>query len=344
MLELVRVSKHFSGIPAVDDVTFSARPGQVTGYLGPNGSGKSTTMKMITGLIEMTFGQISFQGKLIQEDLIAYKRRMGYVPEEPYLYTHLSGAEYLTMVAQLRNLPVRASSERIDGLLRLLSLYDDRHASISGYSKGMRQKVLIAAALLHNPELILLDEPFSGLDVASALVLRSLIQELAARGKVVLFSSHELDTVERICSRVVILHRGKLVADDTIERLRYPHGTAHARRHLFAARRRAGHRCDGPSDRGPDPCISFAQTRPPPAASVSRPLRQFLLRIIDLESLVHPGRHPAVPRTVRRRPHHVQPASGSRRILECRTTPGTALRRLHLWARLERRTVPHFTT
>ena len=95
MLELVRVSKHFSGIPAVDDVTFSARPGQVTGYLGPNGSGKSTTMKMITGLIEMTFGQISFQGKLIQEDLIAYKRRMGYVPEEPYLYTHLSGAEYL---------------------------------------------------------------------------------------------------------------------------------------------------------------------------------------------------------------------------------------------------------
>jgi ABC-2 type transport system ATP-binding protein len=104
--------------------------------------------------------------------------------------------------------------------LRLLSLYDDRHASISGYSKGMRQKVLIAAALMHNPELILLDEPFSGLDVASALVLRSLIQELAVRGKVVLFSSHELDTVERVCSRVVILHRGKLVADDTIEHLR----------------------------------------------------------------------------------------------------------------------------
>ena len=124
------------------------------------------------------------------------------------------------MVAQLRDLPARKSSERIDGLLRLLSLHEDRHASISGYSKGMRQKILIAAALLHNPDLVLLDEPFSGLDVASALVLRSLIQELANRGKVVLFSSHELDTVERICSRVVILHRGKLVADDTIERLR----------------------------------------------------------------------------------------------------------------------------
>lgn len=220
MLELRNVSKHFSGIPAVDDVSFSARPGEVTGYLGPNGSGKSTTMKMITGLIEMTSGQILFQGKRIQDDLIAYKRQMGYVPEEPYLYNHLSAAEYLTMVAQLRDLPARESSSRIDGLLRMFSLYDDRHAAISGYSKGMRQKVLLAAALMHNPELVLLDEPFSGLDVGSALVLRSLIQELAARGKVVLFSSHELDTVERISARVVILHHGRIVANDSVEHLR----------------------------------------------------------------------------------------------------------------------------
>jgi len=220
LLELRRVTKTFSGIAAVDDISFCARPGEVTGYLGPNGSGKSTTMKMVTGLIEITMGRIFFQGQLIQDDLIAYKRRMGYVPEEPYLYTHLSGVEYLIMVSQLRNLPRQESSDRIDGLLRLLSLYDDRHASISGYSKGMRQKVLIIAALLHNPELILLDEPFSGLDVGSSLVLRSLIQELAARGKVVLFSSHELDTVERVCSRVVILHRGKIVADDSIAHLR----------------------------------------------------------------------------------------------------------------------------
>src|SRR5581483_6132981 len=204
MLELRHVSKSFSGIAAVDDVTFTARPGEVTGYLGPNGSGKSTTMKMITGLIEMTSGQILFDGNPIDGDLIAYKRRMGYVPEEPHLYNHLSGAEYLTMVADLRGLPVRQASQRIDGLLRLLSLYDHRHASISGYSKGMRQKVLIAAALLHNPDLVLLDEPFSGLDVGSALVLRGLITELASRGKVVLFSSHELDTVERISNRVVI--------------------------------------------------------------------------------------------------------------------------------------------
>jgi ABC-2 type transport system ATP-binding protein len=220
MLELRHVTKRFSGIPAVGDVSFSAQPGEVTGYLGPNGSGKSTTMKMITGLIEVTLGHIFFEGKPIQDDLIGFKRRMGYVPEEPYLYNHVSAVEYLTMVAQLRDLPATQSSDCIDGLLVSLSLHDDRHASISGYSKGMRQKVLIAAALMHNPDLILLDEPFSGLDVGTALVLRSLIQELAARGKVVLFSSHELDTVERVCSHVVILHRGKVVADDSIERLR----------------------------------------------------------------------------------------------------------------------------
>jgi len=220
VLELRRVSKRFAGIPAVDHVSFTARPGEVTGYLGPNGSGKSTTMKMITGLIERSGGEILFDGRPIEEDLIGYKRRMGYVPEEPYLYTHLSGVEYLTMVAELRGLPERRSREQIEALLRLLSLYDDRQASISGYSKGMRQKVLIIAALLHNPELVLLDEPFSGLDVGSALVLRSLIQELAARGKTVLFSSHELDTVERVSQRVVILHKGKIVADDSIANLR----------------------------------------------------------------------------------------------------------------------------
>ena len=219
MLELRKVCKSYSSIPAVENVSFSAHRGEVTGYLGANGSGKSTTMKMITGLIERDSGEILFEDKPIEENLMAYKRRMGYVPEEPHLYTHLSGLEYLDMVAQLRDLPVRAAAERIDGLLHLLSLHGDRDLSISSYSKGMRQKVLLAAALLHNPDLILLDEPFSGLDVGSALILRSLIQELATRGKVILFSSHELETVQRICSHVIILHRGHIVADDSIERL-----------------------------------------------------------------------------------------------------------------------------
>ncbi|MEA2262288.1 MAG: type transport system ATP-binding protein [Acidobacteriaceae bacterium] len=220
MLEVRHLRKRYSGIPAVEDVSFVARAGEVTGYLGANGSGKSTTMKMATGLIEPTSGQILFEGQPIKTDPMAYRQRLGYVPEEPHLYTHLSGMEYLVMVAELRDMERSCASARIHGLLRLFGIHGDRDVAMSSYSKGMRQKILLSAALMHNPDLILLDEPFSGLDVGSSLILRSLIKELAARGKIVLFSSHELETVERLCSHVVILHRGKVVADDSIERLR----------------------------------------------------------------------------------------------------------------------------
>jgi len=220
MLELRGVTKFYSGIPAVEDVSFVAYPGGVTGYLGPNGSGKSTTLRMVAGLIEPSEGEILFHGEPIQRNRIAYKQRLGYVPEEPHLYPHLTGSEYLEMVGQLRGLPERQLAEKTDAFLRLLALYEDRYVPISSYSKGMRQKVLLAAALLHNPEIVLLDEPFSGLDVNSALVLRNVIRELAVRGKVVLFSSHELETVERVSSHVVILHKGRVVANDSIEQLR----------------------------------------------------------------------------------------------------------------------------
>jgi ABC-2 type transport system ATP-binding protein len=220
MLELRNVCKTFNRIEAVDQVSFSARAGEITGYLGPNGSGKTTTMKMLAGLMQPTSGTILFNGQPVAADLNRHKERMGYVPEEPHLYGHLSGLECLIMVGQLRNLPSKLALDRIAGLLQRFSLHADRYVPISNYSKGMRQKVLLSAALLHNPDLLLLDEPFSGLDVGTGLVLRSLIQELAARGKVILFSSHELETVERVCERVVILHRGKVVADDSIDRLR----------------------------------------------------------------------------------------------------------------------------
>jgi len=220
MLELRGVTKLYSGIPAVKDVSFIARAGEVTGYLGPNGSGKSTTLKMITGLIEPSAGRILFRGESIERNRIAHRQRLGYVPEEPHIYPHLTGFEYLEMIGQLRSLPERTLAAKIDSFLRLFSLYADRYVPISSYSKGMRQKVLLIAALLHNPEIILLDEPFSGLDVNSALVLRNLIGNLAARGKVVLFSSHELETVERVSSRIVILHKGQVVANDSIEQLR----------------------------------------------------------------------------------------------------------------------------
>ena len=219
-LELRAVTKRYRGIPAVEDVSFTAAAGEITGYLGPNGSGKSTTLKMIAGLISPTAGEILFAGEPVKRDPMAHRQRLGYVPEDAQIYGHLTGAEYLEMVGQLRQMETRALSRKIDGFLRLFSLYDDRFVQISSYSKGMRQKVLIAAALLHNPELVLLDEPFSGLDVNSALILRNLIGELAASGKTVLFSSHELDVVERLSSRVVILHKGRVVANNPISELR----------------------------------------------------------------------------------------------------------------------------
>src|SRR5438552_5816531 len=193
MLELRHVTKRYPATTAVKDISFVARRGEVTGYLGPNGSGKSTTLKMITGLIDPTEGEILFDGERIQLDPIAYRQRLGYVPEEPHLYPHLTGAEYLEMAGQLRGLPQGTLAEKIDAFLHLLALHEDRYVPISSYSKGMRQKVLLAAALLHNPELILLDEPFSGLDFNSTLVLRELIRALAARAHAVLFSSHDLD-------------------------------------------------------------------------------------------------------------------------------------------------------
>jgi len=220
MLEVRHVTKLYSGIPAVSEVSFLAPAGEITGYLGPNGSGKSTTLKMITALIEPTEGEILWRGEPIERDIVAHRQRLGYVPEEPHLYPHLTGAEHLEMVGQLRGLGSKPLAEKIAGLLNLFSLYEDRYVPIASYSKGMRQKVLLAAALLHNPEIILLDEPFSGLDVNSALVLRTVIQELAARGKVVLFSSHDLEIVERVSSRVVILHKGRVVANDSIHQLR----------------------------------------------------------------------------------------------------------------------------
>jgi len=220
MLEVHGLTKCYSVVPAVDDVSFTVRPGEILGYLGPNGSGKSTTVKMITGLLEPTRGQVLYNGQNIQADLAGYKRRFGYVPEEPFIYPYLTGREYLLLVGRLRCLPEKALGERIDVLLGLLGLASDRHSLLSSYSKGMRQKILIAGALLHDPELLVLDEPLSGLDVTTALVLRDLVSALARRGKIVLYSSHVLETVEKICSRVIILKRGRIAADGDVRHLR----------------------------------------------------------------------------------------------------------------------------
>jgi ABC-2 type transport system ATP-binding protein len=220
MLEIRQLTKCYTGIPVVDRVQFQIRPGEILGYLGPNGAGKSTTVKMLTGLIEPTSGEILFDGRNVREDMKAFQRRMGYVPEEAHLYPHLSGREYLQLVGRIRGLQRRVLEPRMDALLRLVGLWEDRLSPLASYSKGMRQKILLLASLLHDPELLILDEPFSGLDVNAAMVLRSLLRSLAERRKMILYSSHVLEVVEKVCDTVLILRKGKVVAHDSVARLR----------------------------------------------------------------------------------------------------------------------------
>ena len=220
MLEVRKLTKCYNNIPVVDGVNFVIRPGEILGYLGPNGAGKSTTVKMLTGLIEPTSGSIRFNGQDVRSDLKAFQRRLGYVPEEPHLYPHLSGREYLQLAGRIRGIARRTLEPKIDELLRLVGLWEDRLSPLASYSKGMRQKILLLAALLHDPEILILDEPFSGLDVNAAMILRSLLRSLAERGKILLYSSHVLEVVEKVCDTVLILRRGQVVAHDRVARLR----------------------------------------------------------------------------------------------------------------------------
>ncbi len=213
MLEVQNLSKRYRGIPAVQDVSFRISPGEIVGYLGPNGSGKSTTVKVITGILEPSAGHVLFEGKDIQENLPAFRAALGYVPEEAHVYTHLSGLEYLQLVGRLRGMEERLLEERATRLLELLWLRSSRHSPISSYSKGMKQRVLLAASLLHNPRLLVFDEPLSGLDVVSARLFKDLLQELAAEGKAILYISHVLEVVEQVCDRVIVLSRGRILAD-----------------------------------------------------------------------------------------------------------------------------------
>ena len=219
-LEAHGLTKYHSAIPAVRGLSFSLRPGGVLGLLGPNGSGKSTTVSILAGLLEPSGGTIRLNGHDVRDDLLGYKAQIGYVPEEAVLYTYLTGPEYLSLIGNLRGLAPRTLEARIDGFMSLFGLKDDSHAPLSAYSKGMRQKILISAALLHNPAIVILDEPNSGLDVTTTFVLRSLIQTLAAEGRIVVYSSHVLESVERVATDVLILNDGRVVAHDSVSRLR----------------------------------------------------------------------------------------------------------------------------
>ncbi len=220
MVEARGLSKSYAGIPAVSDVSFTVKPGEILGYLGPNGSGKSTTVKMITGLMEPTRGEVLFRGVNIKHDLPAYKTLLGYVPEEALLYSYLSGWEYLEFVGILRGMEQKLLRKRANALLELFLLFPFRHATIASYSKGMRQRILLIAALMHDPEVLVFDEPLSGLDVTSAMIFRKLVKSLGQQGKIIFYCSHVLEVVEKLCSHLLILHRGKQVAHGSVSDVR----------------------------------------------------------------------------------------------------------------------------
>ncbi|HUI55784.1 MAG TPA: ABC transporter ATP-binding protein [Bryobacteraceae bacterium] len=217
ILEARGLTKRYGAVLAVRDVSLSIRSGEILGVLGPNGAGKSTIVKMVTGLLEPTQGAVLFRGERIGRELSGFKRSLGYVPEQPELYGFLTGWEYLDLVATLRRLDRRSFRDKASAMLEGFTLYGARDTPIGSYSKGMRQRIVLIAALMHDPDLLVLDEPFSGLDVTSALVMRRVIGMLAARGKAVFFSSPVLEQAEKLCSHLVVLKGGAVVASGSIQ-------------------------------------------------------------------------------------------------------------------------------
>ncbi len=215
MIEVRNLVKSYDGKDAVRGISFTVRPGEATGYLGPNGAGKSTTVKIIAGLLRPTEGEVRVCGFDVVKDPVEVKRRIGYVPESAALYTSLSPNEYLSLVAELYHVDRPTAATRIGQLLDAFDVAPAADQPIETLSKGMRQKVLLTGALLHDPPVLLLDEPLNGLDVNAALTFRKLLERLLERGKTLLFCSHILEVIERLCQRVIVIDRGRVVADDT---------------------------------------------------------------------------------------------------------------------------------
>jgi ABC-2 type transport system ATP-binding protein len=210
----------YGGAEVLHSISFQLNKGEIVGLLGPNGAGKSTTIKILSGILSQTSGHVSVCGLSLPESAIAVKERIGYVPEAAGLFESLSGQEFLELSGRLHDVEEQTLQSRIKSVLDRFGLSNDRLRRLEAYSKGMRQKILIGAALLHNPQLILLDEPLTGLDVDAQIMVKDLIAALAADGKTILYSSHILEVVERICDRVLIIHKGDLIADSSVQGLR----------------------------------------------------------------------------------------------------------------------------
>ena len=226
MIVIQKLTKRFGAQTAVDDLSFEVPAGQILGFLGPNGAGKSTTLKMLTGMLEPTSGTATICGFDLLREPIEVKRHVGFVPESGAVFESLTGLEYLEMVAALYAIPPEAARARIRQFIAFFDLSFETLTDklLGAYSKGMRRKVVITAALLHNPPVVFFDEPLDGLDANAAVGFKALIQTLAREGKTIVYSSHILDVVERVCDRVIIIDKGRMLVDGRPEELLVTHG------------------------------------------------------------------------------------------------------------------------
>jgi ABC-2 type transport system ATP-binding protein len=220
IVQFEKVAFCYDRTKVLHDLSFTLRQGEIVGLLGPNGAGKTTTIKIIAGILAPAAGSVSVCGLPMPEQAVGVKQRIGYVPEAAALFDSLTGQEFLELSGRLHDVPEVTLQARIASILESFDLSSDRVSRLDTYSKGMRQKILIAAALLHSPDLVLLDEPLSGLDVNASIMIKDLLSALAADGKGILYSSHVLDVVEKVCNRVLIIHEGNLIAEGTPEDLK----------------------------------------------------------------------------------------------------------------------------
>ncbi len=214
------LTRRFGELVAVQDVNLRVAPGQFFGFLGPNGAGKSTTIKMLTGLLAATSGRIEILGLDFEREVVDVKRQIGVVPEGLALFGRLTGAEYLTFVGRMYGLDRDTCARRATELLDFLQLADQPRKLVTDYSHGMQKKLALAAAVIHGPKILFLDEPFEGVDAIAAGTLKAMLQRMIARGATIFLTSHVLEIVERLCSHVAIIHRGQLVAQGSLEELR----------------------------------------------------------------------------------------------------------------------------
>lgn len=219
-IETSALTRRFGDFVAVQDVNLSVASGQFFGFLGPNGAGKSTTIKMLTGLLAATSGTIRILGKDLTENSPELKRQIGVVPEGMALFGRLTAPEYLRFVGQMYGLDRATTLQRTQELLEFMSLADEQKKLITDFSHGMQKKLALAAAVIHGPKVLFLDEPFEGVDAVAAGTLKAMLQGMIARGATIFLTSHVLEIVERLCTHIAIIHRGQLVAQGSLEELR----------------------------------------------------------------------------------------------------------------------------